>query len=62
MPLETWGGVSLAFCPDGKTLAIASNYFTIKLWDLVSGNCTDLAHADGKHKSCAVAFSPDGTF
>lgn len=51
--------LSIAFSPDGKTLASASSDHTIKLWDTASGIelRTLYGHEDVVQ---AVAFSPDG--
>jgi WD40 repeat protein/serine/threonine protein kinase len=52
---EVW---SVAFSPDGKTLASASNDCTVRLWDVTTGqDRATLRHADG---FMWVAFSPDG--
>jgi WD40 repeat protein len=51
---------SLAFSPDGKTLASAGAG-GVKLWDPKSGKETLSLEADGKTRAGgAVAFSPDG--
>lgn len=50
---------SVAFSPDGKTLASGSGDETIKLWDVESG--TELRTLLGhKHFVYSVAFAPDG--
>jgi WD40 repeat protein len=51
--------MSLAFAPDGTTLASASSDRTIKLWDLATHKekRTLRGHAD---PLSSVAFSPDG--
>jgi WD40 repeat protein/serine/threonine protein kinase len=60
----TWhghsGGVmSVAFSPDGKRLASASQDRTIKLWEATSGQLTRTLQGHSRHVNCVV-FSPDG--
>jgi WD40 repeat protein len=50
---------SVAFSPDGRTLASASSDHTVRLWETASGK--ELATISGHSDSVnAVAFSPDG--
>ena len=53
------GVKSVAFSPDGKTLASGSSDQTIKIWDLTSGRelRTLVGHSENV---TSVAFSPDG--
>ena len=48
---------SVAFSPDGKTVASGSERFTIKLWDVATG--TELRSFSSAMVS-SLAFSPDG--
>jgi WD40 repeat protein len=50
---------SVAFSPDGKTLATGSWDWTVKLWDVASGQNTKTLSAQLMNVY-SVAFSPDG--
>lgn len=55
---HSWSVKSVAFSPDGRTLASGSHDHTIKIWDVQSGSeiRTLLGHSDDVF---SVSFSPD---
>ena len=60
--LEGHGGegykITVAFSPDGKTLATGSEYGAVKLWDATTK--TNIATLGATGAVYSVAFSPDG--
>jgi WD40 repeat protein len=54
-----WGVWSVAFSPDGKTLASGSGDMTINLWDVQRGQAR-VTLKSYRATMRAVAFSPDG--
>ena len=60
-PKENKGVRSVAFSPDGKTLAVGNRDQTVTLWDVATGRRqAPLLGADHSEGVNAVAISPDG--
>src|SRR5262249_16169988 len=54
------GARSVAFSPDGGTLAVGDESGSVRLWDRGTGRMRDGCEFDGRDHACRVAFSPDG--
>ncbi|WP_433186423.1 caspase, EACC1-associated type [Actinoallomurus sp. CA-150999] len=54
------GVMSVAFSPDGKTLATGSFDDTVRLWNVATGHTTATFYSGQYNAVLSVAFSPDG--
>jgi WD40 repeat protein len=55
-----YGVDSLAFSPDGKTLASGAGGNKIKLWDVGTRKAKTLLDKNSEYASPRIVFSPDG--
>ena len=53
------GSPGMAFSPDGKILAVASEWDVATLWDSASGRMIGVLEGHARFPE-AIAFSPDG--
>ena len=53
--------VSVAFSPDGRTLAVLASDGTVKLWDPATGQLRTTITDEDTAIASSVAFSPDGS-
>jgi WD40 repeat protein/serine/threonine protein kinase len=51
---------SVAFSPDGKTLATGSQFNRVRLWDIASGREEAVLQEHGDSSVWSIVFSPDG--
>ncbi len=57
---HTWVVYSVAYSPDGKTLASGSSDRTVRLWDVATGKNAAILEARGGDWVTSVAWSPNG--
>ena len=50
---------SVCYSPDGKTLASGSNDKTVRIWDVMSGECVHVLNGHSSYVF-SVCYSPDG--
>jgi len=60
LPGHTYEITSLAFCPDGKTLASGSEDTTIRLWNLGGDNERSVNFPGMTSRVRSMSISPDG--
>jgi WD40 domain-containing protein len=59
--ISNWKILSLAFSPDGRTLATAGNDGRVKIWNFDGHTLTASGHVISTNGQAYVAFSPDGS-
>jgi WD40 repeat protein len=52
--------LSVAFSPNGQTLASGSYDGSIRIWHVIDGSCTKVLRDERMHLVCSVTFSNDG--
>jgi len=56
-----WGVSSVVFSPDGKLLASGSGDYTVRIWQVDTGECIKILKGHTTNVD-TIAFSPDGKF